>query len=222
LCAGDQKTQYAFSPSDAKKIQLFLKNWYDGQKGNCKVAILSGEDYARTGYDQKGNPTKEYEDLQKTAAKERHTREAKPHYADETKVRDIEKEIQNDRLFQAIKEADRQPDGKTAVFAFDRESRIQGTKGLSLVAEPSGDYLAVIPDHEILPGKPPMAAVAKGKDYWMVHKETKERVKVPGENLRERFLQPGSKQQTAPARANKARHEKAPQLPPSTLPARAR
>jgi hypothetical protein len=76
LCGGDGRTQYAFSPADAEKFQLFLKNYKDdyvrsnGQRSNIKVELVTGKDYERSGYDANGNKTAEYEDLEKSAKKE--------------------------------------------------------------------------------------------------------------------------------------------------------
>ncbi len=80
LCGGDGRTQYAFSPKDAVRFRMFLRNQAERKKDHPdlpEVKIISAEDYANTGYDSSDNPTPELDEIMKSAEEEiRKEREA--------------------------------------------------------------------------------------------------------------------------------------------------
>ena len=80
LCGGDGRTQYAFSPKDAVRFRMFLRNQAERKKDHPdlpEVRIISAEDYANTGYDSSGSPTPELDEIMKSAEEEiRKEREA--------------------------------------------------------------------------------------------------------------------------------------------------
>ena len=80
LCGGDDRTQYAFSPKDAVRFRMFLRNQAERKKDHpdlSEIRIISAEDYANTGYDSSDNPTPELDEIMKSAEGEiRKEREA--------------------------------------------------------------------------------------------------------------------------------------------------
>ena len=80
LCGGDGKTQYAFSPKDAVRFKMFLRNMAEKKKDHPdlpEVTIISAEDYANTGYDSNDHPTPELDEIMRSAEEEiRKEREA--------------------------------------------------------------------------------------------------------------------------------------------------
>lgn len=80
LCGGDGRTQYAFSPKDAVRFRMFLRNQAERKKDHPdlpEIRIISAEDYANTGYDSSDNPTPELDEIMKSAEEEiRKEREA--------------------------------------------------------------------------------------------------------------------------------------------------
>ena len=73
LCGGDGKTQFAFSPKDAIRFKMFLRNQAERRKDHPnlpEINIISAEDYANTGYDENDKPTPELNELMKSAEEE--------------------------------------------------------------------------------------------------------------------------------------------------------
>ena len=73
LCGGDGKTQFAFSPKDAVRFKMFLRNLDERRKDHPdlpELNIISVEDYANTGYDANDKPTPELSELMKSAEEE--------------------------------------------------------------------------------------------------------------------------------------------------------
>ena len=79
LDLGDGKTQFCFSMNELPVFNLFLRAYNEGvKKGvfSSPVTVIGEEDYARTGFDDGGRPTKEMEEIEK-GVKEEHEREKK-------------------------------------------------------------------------------------------------------------------------------------------------
>lgn len=75
LCGGDGKTQIVVAPCDMAKMESFLLDHFHSRLGHIKIGPISSADYERTGYDQGGKKTPEYQELEKSALKELHLKE---------------------------------------------------------------------------------------------------------------------------------------------------
>jgi len=218
LCGGDGNTQYAFSPSDAEKMKLFIKNYEEGfvtsngKRNNIKFSLITGEDYERTGY-KDGKKTKEYEDLEKSAAQEQKKQQekakaekkSKAGYEDtkvnvSPKVFLVESRI-NDPAYhelpfnKSVAMIENQ-EKHTIEFNKDRSSvlsRSDYEKSMIMVSIPQEPLAVIFTENDLGQTKKngvQTAVLKDDKEYWVVNKLTLQKSKMKGRELAEQFKKP--------------------------------
>lgn len=63
----DGRTQYVIASSDIAKFNVCLLDHSAGLANDIKMGVVSPEDYARTAFEEDGTPTKEYQDMERSA-----------------------------------------------------------------------------------------------------------------------------------------------------------
>ena len=225
LCGGDSRTQYAFSPADAEKMQLFVKNYQDGfvnsngKKNKTKVEVITGQDYEKTGYKKTGEKTKEYDELEKDAVKQERKAEARSRKKQTTtdKANSFSSEVEKaDFARDCNLDARRQKFSKVVEFNFKEELGAIKEEGKnSFVAEKwdyksSKDLVAIsIPQSSLCVTLPngALGSIKKGgmrdvvldatAEYWVVNKQTLERSKMSGKDIGAMFKKPYLKERIA-------------------------
>lgn len=222
LCGGDLRTQYAFSPADAEKMQLFLQNYQDsfvnsnGKYNKPRIEVITGKDYERTGYRKTGEKTQEYRELEIDAEKrerkaEARTRKKQKMSADRTS--DFSNQDEKAAFVRDCNlDARRQKFSKVVEFSFKDELGVVKEEGKrSSVAETwdksSKDLVAIsVPQSPLcvtLPNEALGSMTRSGnrnvvldatEEYWTVNKKTLERNKLSATEIGEMFKKTYSKE----------------------------
>lgn len=207
LCKGDGKIQYAFSPSDAQKMQLFMQNYMqeytqsNGKRNNVKVEMISGSDYEKTGY-VNGEKTEEYQDLEQSAKKE--IEKVKKTNRKKRRPRENKSEFSGEAAKKRFLIESRKKNNKIVSFEFAKTADITADssrgKGCSMIEFPRGRYVAAISDQEIGAANSDgmqSAAIQKDKEYIVIDKKTLKQTKMKGSDLANHFRKPELRKELA-------------------------
>lgn len=220
----DGRTQYVIAQSDLAKFRVCLMDHYDGLTKEVKMGPVKPEDYVQTAFENDGTPTREYQDLERSA------REQLPRLRAEQEPMRIEMKKRDPTFFHEmhtkIQKEDRPLYEKYwdsdvyEVLRAHENQIIYGTKIHWIAMEPEeederGRWAAyrlpdgsccVIPCEDIYEGK---VSIKENKEYYVVDTDGRNLAPVEGAQIVSRILDYGR-----PGAGAKSRSIPLPEVPP--------
>lgn len=178
LCIGDGMVQFVFSPTDAKKMEAFLINHSNGKHKDVKIETISESIYQKTSLNDKGEPTPQAQELEKSITKNKDNKLLPV-------SSDAMKSLSNFHDYSHIKESNCKK-----VTIDHKDSVVFQHSKLTAYSLPSSDYAVLIP-------KKYMSTVNKNgtinlylnpsENYTIVNKHTHELSVKTGDDILQKF-----------------------------------